>query len=343
MDFDIRTLTPKVSVCLLTYNHASHIRECLDSMLAQRTNFPFEICIGEDESTDGTRGICIAYAEEHPGKIRLILRSQSEPGRQAYAAQGNYNYVETLKTCRGKYFADADGDDAWLDPLKLQKQFDVMESNPSLCLVHSDCAVYDEQSGEFLSPHVQRDRNQLHVVDRDPSRFMYDVLTSRYKIMTASVFTRGSAVLAVLDEAPELFREYANGDIPLWTELTRHGSFAYIAEPLSVYRVLAESATHSREPVKELTYYNRNEDLKLYLATKHGLPTEFIRRQKIEICNRLAMVSDNDEEINKLYHEDKPSFPLLERMYYWSNKVGMLRFVLCKIYKYRFDHRIKRV
>lgn len=334
MDFDIREVTPAVSVCLLTYNQALHIRGCLDSMLVQETNFPFEICIGEDGSTDGTRETCREYADRHPEKIRLICRAESEPGRKAYFSQGNYNYVETLKTCRGKYFADADGDDAWLDPLKLQKQFDVMESDPSLCLVHSDCAVYDERSDAIISPHIQKDRNLAHVVDRDPARFMYDVLTSNYKIMTCSVFTRGSAVLAVIDEAPELFREYANGDVPLWTELTRHGSFAYIDEPLSLYRVLVESATHSKDAVKRLAYYNRNEDLKLYLAEKYNLPLDEIRRQKTKVCNRLAMVTGDGREIGKLYREDRAGFPFKERVCYGLAKVELLRWTLCKAYDY---------
>ncbi|RKX47329.1 MAG: hypothetical protein DRP64_01340 [Verrucomicrobia bacterium] len=332
MDFDVRTVAPKVSVCLLTYNHAPHIRECLDSILMQETNFPFEICIGEDGSTDGTREICVEYAEKHPERIQLIFRSRSDPEREAYAAQGNYNYVKTLKVCRGKYFADVDGDDAWLDPLKLQKQFDVIESNPSLCLVHSDCAVYDEYTDSIISRHIQRDRNIIHVVDSDSSRFMYDVLTSHYKIMTCSVFTRSSAVMAVIDEAPGLFREYANGDVPLWTELTRYGSFAYIDEPLSIYRVLAESATHSKDSLKRLGYYNRNEDLKLYLAKKYDLPSNEIRRNKIKVCNRLAMVSGDDVEIRKLYREDRASFPLRERMLYWLARVAVLRQVLCGIY-----------
>ncbi len=342
MDFDIRDGAPVVSVCLITYNHASHIRECLDGILMQETNFPFEICIGEDDSADGTREICVEYAEKHPDRVRLILRSQSESGREAYVAQGNYNYVETLRACRGKYFADADGDDVWLDPLKLQKQFDVMESDPSLCLVHSDCAVYDECSGNIISPHIQRDRNVDHVVDSDHSRFMYDVLTSHYKIMTCSVFTRSCAVLAVINEAPELFREYANGDVPLWCELTRYGSFAYIDEPLAIYRVLAESVTHSKDPAKRLGYYNRNEDLKLHLAKKYDLPLKEIRRQKIEICNRLAMVSGDDAEIRKLYREDSASFPLRERMYYWLAKVEVLRFALCRIYKLVGSRRLGR-
>ncbi len=342
MSLERKKEAPKVSVCLITYNHAPYIRECLDSILMQQTTFPYEICIGEDESTDGTREICIEYAEKYPERIRLILRSQSEPGREAYAAQGNYNYVETLKICRGTYFADVDGDDAWLDPLKLQKQFDVLEANSNVCLVHSDCALYLAGYDTQVSPHIQRDYKRSHTLDSSPSHFMYNVLLSRYKIMTCTVFTRGAAVLAVIDAAPELFQNYANGDVPLWCELTRHGSFFYIDEPLSVYRVLIESCTHSKNPATRLGYYNQNEDLKLHLARKYGLPTMFIRRQKTRICNRLAMVSGNWKEIQALYRTDPSSFSFREQGYFKLSQVPLFRAILCWLYRRLYALRLDR-
>ena len=65
---------PLVSVCVITYNQADYIGECIESILAQETTFPFEIIIGEDNSTDGTRELCKKYADENPDKIRLFLK-----------------------------------------------------------------------------------------------------------------------------------------------------------------------------------------------------------------------------------------------------------------------------
>lgn len=339
MDFDIRNKTPVVSVCLLAYNHAPYVRECLDSILMQKTDFPYEICIGEDGSTDGTRGICREYAERYPERINLILRPRSEADRKKYAAHGNFNYVETLKACRGRYIADCDADDVWLDSGKLQKQFNLLESDPTLSLVHSDYAKGSASSGRILSPHVHRDRGLKHVIDPDPSRFMYDVLTSRYHIMTVAVVTRSSAVMAVLGESPELFRRFPNGDIPLWTELTRHGSFAYVDEPLSLYRVLDESATHSKDPVRGLTYWNGNEDLKLHLARKYGLPTEEILCDKVCISNRLALVSGDDSEISELYRKHRSSFSFKERLYYGLARFSITRGMLRRIYRIVYSRR----
>ena len=74
----MNSVTPVISVCVQTYQHKNYIRQCLDSVLSQKTNFPFEIILGEDDSTDGTREICLEYAAKHPDLIRLFLRSEKD-------------------------------------------------------------------------------------------------------------------------------------------------------------------------------------------------------------------------------------------------------------------------
>ena len=116
--------TPVVSVCVVTYQHKDFIRSCLDGILMQKTNFPFEIILGEDESTDGTREICKAYAEKYPDKIKLFLRSRKDVIYINQHATGRFNFMENLKAARGKYIAFCEGDDYWIDEYKLQKQVD---------------------------------------------------------------------------------------------------------------------------------------------------------------------------------------------------------------------------
>ena len=68
----VNRLNPLVSVSVVTYNQIEYIKKCLDSVLMQETDLPFEIIVGEDGSTDGTREICIEFAEKYPDKIRLF-------------------------------------------------------------------------------------------------------------------------------------------------------------------------------------------------------------------------------------------------------------------------------
>jgi len=123
---------PLVSVFMITYQHAPFIKDAIDSVLMQTVDFPYEICIGEDGSTDGTREICLEYARKHPDKIRLFLRDRSNPARGAFTAPYMFNAASTFDACRGKYIALLEGDDYWLHPHKLQTQADQLEADSGL-------------------------------------------------------------------------------------------------------------------------------------------------------------------------------------------------------------------
>lgn len=123
------TPTPLVSVMVQTYQHKEFIEECLDSILKQETDFPFEILLGEDSSTDGTREICISYAEKYPEKIRLFLHHSDNKIRVMDFPTGNFNSLYSFYKARGEYIAFCEGDDYWTDPFKLQKQVDFLKEN----------------------------------------------------------------------------------------------------------------------------------------------------------------------------------------------------------------------
>lgn len=120
-----------VSVCMITYNHESFIREAIEGVLMQKTPFAFELVIGEDFSTDKTRTICEEYAIRFPDKIKL-LPTKMNLGMMP-------NFIRTIEECRGKYIALCEGDDYWTDPLKLQKQVEFLEGNNqcSLCFTNA--------------------------------------------------------------------------------------------------------------------------------------------------------------------------------------------------------------
>ena len=129
-----------VSVAVITYNHEKYIRQALDSILMQQTVFDFEIVIGEDCSTDNTREIIQSYQIKYPERIKLVT-SESNVGPMP-------NVVRTYKACRGKYIAVLEGDDYWIDPLKLEKQVDLLEANPEFSMCFTDRSIVDE-NGEI--------------------------------------------------------------------------------------------------------------------------------------------------------------------------------------------------
>ena len=126
----------QVSVCVVTYNQENYIAECLESLVTQQTSFKFEIIVGEDCSTDGTREIVQQYVEQYPNLIVPLFYEKNVGAVE--------NVKRVYKAAKGKYIAHLDGDDMAL-PNKLQKQFNILENNSdcSIC-VHNMLAIDSE-------------------------------------------------------------------------------------------------------------------------------------------------------------------------------------------------------
>lgn len=135
---------PLVSVLTLAYNHAPYIRECLDGILMQKTDFAFEILIHDDASTDGTADIIREYESKYPDIIKPIYQTENQYSKRVGISR-TYQYPRV----KGKYIAFCEGDDYWIDPLKLQKQVDFMEANPNVpCCFHT-VDIYQENTKKY--------------------------------------------------------------------------------------------------------------------------------------------------------------------------------------------------
>ncbi len=119
-------MTPLLSVLMITYNHEKFIGRSIESVLAQKTNFNFELVIGDDHSSDHTLQVAQKYADKYPDRINLLSHS-SNMGVIP-------NFEHTLKRCKGKYIAMLEGDDRWIDEQKLQRQVNFLEENPDYAL-----------------------------------------------------------------------------------------------------------------------------------------------------------------------------------------------------------------
>lgn len=116
---------PIVSICCTTYNHARFIRQCMDGFLQQKTNFPIEVLIHDDASTDGTQDVIREYEVRYPEIVKPIYQKENQ-----YSKGIKINLVYNYSRARGKYIALCEGDDYWTDPYKLQKQVDFLDSHP---------------------------------------------------------------------------------------------------------------------------------------------------------------------------------------------------------------------
>ena len=138
--------SPLVSICCITYNHAQFIRKCLDGFLMQQTDFPIEILIHDDCSTDGTTEIIREYEAKYPNLIFPLYEEENQYQQGKAAEIDFYNY----RRARGKYIAYCEGDDYWTDPLKLQKQVDFMEANPEYSVCWHRSKQFFVETGEYI-------------------------------------------------------------------------------------------------------------------------------------------------------------------------------------------------
>lgn len=208
----INASVPLVSVCVPTYQHINFISTCLDSILSQKTDFSYEILIGEDDSTDGTREICIEYATKNPDKIRLFLRRDEDKliinGRRF----GRFNHLQLYESARGKYICICDGDDYWVDDQKLQNQVDLLENYPDASLCITDTFIKGDPVGRPLglpneftifTPYQLRKQNYLgHIsswmMRNEMNKLLKNEIVNKTEILDMVVFTfyklRGNSI-----------------------------------------------------------------------------------------------------------------------------------------------------
>jgi len=189
-DKPVNRIQPLVSVLVFAYQHGPFIRDCLDGILMQEVDFPYEVIIGEDSSTDGTREICMEYADRHPDRIRLFLRDREESVYQdAAGGTAYFNIFWCFCSARGRYTAMCEGDDYWIYRRKLQTQVDFLEKHPdfAVCFHESNIRYEDERPQDAVERFSDF---AWSYIDRDRSEYSLSELVEWELCPTASVVAR---------------------------------------------------------------------------------------------------------------------------------------------------------
>lgn len=229
---------PVVSVCIFAYNHGSYIEQALDGILAQKTRFAYEVCLGEDESSDRTRTLCQAYAERYPDKIRLFLRRRADVIYYEGHPTGRYNFTETLKAATGKYIAMCDGDDYWTCPDKLQKQVEFLESHRDFAVCFTACKKLQGHRLKPINTHVPGEVTGLG-----------DLVRRNY-IPTATIVFRNH----LSDDFYRFYPKLPYMDHALFCYAAQFGKIEYFNEVMSVYRMHAGGVWSARSTADRLRH-----------------------------------------------------------------------------------------
>jgi glycosyltransferase involved in cell wall biosynthesis len=246
---------PLVSVKMRTYNHEPYIAQAIEGVLMQKTDFPIELVIGDDCSTDRTREIVLRYQDERPDIIRVILQ-----GRNVGARRNSRKLDEFL---RGKYTAFNDGDDYWTHPRKLQMQADIMETSPSIGLVHGG-VVRQSAAGKECGTWKPMP------FDYDDGDLFDKYLRGAYHVAVPAACVRTELYRAVLMANPDEFDgRFMMSDTQMWLELARITKFRFVNEPLVTYNVLPESVSRSGDILKEVRFWKSSLEMRLHYIDKY--------------------------------------------------------------------------
>ena len=219
----VNQILPSVSVVVLAYNHENYIKRCLSSIISQKVSFNFELIIGEDQSNDGTRRICIDFANQYKSIVRLFLRKRENVYKINGHETGKFNSVASQIAARGKYIAICDGDDYWLDNFKLQKQFDFLEN-------HNDCNYV------FTKKKIMTKDNTIHSEMNIYFPQIFDLNYLLKRNFLPSTLTIMFKKDALPKTHPQIFWEAFNGDWVLLFILTHSSKIGFINEETAVYR-----------------------------------------------------------------------------------------------------------
>jgi pentatricopeptide repeat protein len=205
----------KVSVLILTYNHERFIGQTIEGFLIQKTDFPCELVIADDCSTDGTRDVIRRCWEKHPDRIRVLLNRHNIGGLRTVS--------RAYHACRGQYVAWTEGDDYWTSPDKLQRQADLLDRHPEYAMCfHSVQMVWD---GGSRAPILYR---PPQIKDAYTVR---DLINTNFIGSCSTMYRRG-----VFGDFPGWYYNMPVGDWCQHILHAQHGDIGYIDEPMAVYR-----------------------------------------------------------------------------------------------------------
>lgn len=230
---------PVVSVCVQAYNHERYIRKCLDGILEQDLELDFEILLGEDDSKDNTRKICLEYSQKYPDKIKLFLHDRANNIAINGSATGRFSLIYNLFNAKGQYIALCEGDDYWINKDKLKTQLSFFERNTWCSMVYHSALVVNDVDFQLGVTGV------FNKSFKTAEEFIL-----RGDIPTSSMFFNKE----IIDDLPEWFCEVPGGDFGISLLALEKSDIGYQNFRGSAYRLHSGGIFSSLQNHKTLEY-----------------------------------------------------------------------------------------
>jgi len=284
----------------------------------QKTNFKYEILIYDDASTDNTQNIVQEYEKKYPDLIKPIYQKENQYSK-GKKVSNEFNY----KRATGKYIAICEGDDYWTDPFKLQKQYDVLESNNDISLCVHASKIYDVAKKRIVG--------KIKPFKIDKYLTTSEILADLPPVHTSSLFFRREYANCF----PKFYFNYKQGGHSthlLFLSLV--GKVYYLKDFMSVWRKNVPNSWSSRISGSTDLRINANEDLMIMLNEfneyTNYMYKDIIHKKQNEILLRNILLQGEFHKIKqlqleryyrklpikvKLYHKIKHKYPYLLKMY----------------------------
>ena len=281
-----------VSVVMITYGHGAYISQAIEGVLAQETDFQIEVIIANDSSPDNTDDVVMWYINNHPkGNLLKYINHKVNIGMHA-------NFFSALNVCQGKYVAFCEGDDYWTDPNKLKTQFDILENDADLGLVHSDYDIIFQSTGDI--------QTNVNINKKIPTGTIYLDLIKNNSIATLTVMVRKELCNKISPKLYTLSKDMLMIDYPFWLFIALECKVAYINKSMACYRFLENSASHSNDITKLIRFENSLYDIRFHFL-KHimnaspKIVREIITNHKYQKLAQLSRISSQWREFTKTF------------------------------------------
>lgn len=286
----------KVLVECITYNHAQFIEDTLCGFAMQQTSFPYICCVYDDASPDGEQEVLRQWVNDHcnpedvktydhPLTIILMAPDKDNPNciyaihLQKVNTWGKPEKRVMMRHWKNQceYVALCEGDDYWIDPLKLQKQVDFLEANPEYVITHTGFQYLGTSKTRKPLTNTHTESN-LEIINNNDNIVVQILDHNKYRIQTCTVLFRRSTFDIVANEYSSLCRRLKMGDTPLWLLLFSMGKIHFMPEETSKYRLVDGSASHSKSIKGMLEFGLSVSEMRLYFMKKYTIPEKYKKK-----------------------------------------------------------------
>ena len=329
----------KVLVRCFTFNQSKYIEDTLNGFIMQKTDFPFVCVVVDDCSTDGEQEVINAFLEreckmeeaehfDNENAFIIYVSHKSNPNciffffflkKNLYKQQEKKASLMSLWRNCCKYEALCEGDDYWIDPLKLQKQVDFMDAHEDYGLCFTD---FNLTKGK---------RNHRSLIKED-GNYLPEIFTSTVQIGTLTVLYR----LDLFKKLPKCFRNknWPMGDHPLWIEFAHESKLKYLPSITANYRITENSASHNEDIQKEIDFIKSAYEIKNFYSEYYNFRYSESKKKCYLNIMKIAFKHQDRKcahKYLKLAYKEK-AFSLKFFIFYFGTISGIIRYLIKNIF-----------